>query len=224
MKTRHYQPIAAFVLCMLSIAHLFAQGNNGFPVQAKLKTEPSGLYDTKSGHFIWACCSAVAVGDLVLESPANTWQLTGVKQTKAFYHDLFKALCLATWMNTLEWHQRGLFCTWMCGLPLDETQLVLPVFGYFYGGRVCCWRWFRATVWWHCHGGEKRIGGSDGELSVDCSGSAHPELSKELQSIEQLMVCLIKLLRWSGWAKTLQRLVAIPRKLPLQENLLDQCL
>jgi len=79
--------LAALLMCFVDNTCLFAQGNNGFPVQAKVENGTiEGLYDTKTGlqYYLGIPFAKPPVGDLRWKAPQSLSNWTGVKQTKAF--------------------------------------------------------------------------------------------------------------------------------------------
>jgi len=127
--------IAVVGFWMLSLA-LFAQGNNGFPIQATVENGTiEGLYDTKSGlqTYFGVPFAKPPVGDLRWKAPqpAESWK--GVLATKVFGPRPVQAIVFGD-MNS---RSNGLSedCLYLnVWTPAKRDTKGLPVLVYFYGG------------------------------------------------------------------------------------------
>lgn len=134
MKTFYF--LTALLFCCMNNAGLFAQGNNGFPVQAKVETGTiEGLYDTKSGLqlYLGVPYAKPPVGELRWKAPQAPGSWTGVKQTKAFGPRAVQAPVF----GDMGFRSNGINedCLYLnVWTPAKRNTTGLPVLVYFYGG------------------------------------------------------------------------------------------
>lgn len=128
--------LAALLVCLADNTRLFAQGNNGFPVQAKVENGTiEGLYDTKTGlqYYLGVPFAKPPVGDLRWKAPQALGNWTGVKQTKAFGPRAIQAPVF----GDMGFRSNGISedCLYLnVWSPAKRNTSGLPVLVYFYGG------------------------------------------------------------------------------------------
>lgn len=128
--------LAALLVCLADHTRLFAQGNNGFPVQAKVENGTiEGLYDTKTGlqYYLGVPFAKPPVGDLRWKAPQALSNWTGVKQTKAFGPRAIQAPVF----GDMGFRSNGISedCLYLnVWSPAKRNTTGLPVLVYFYGG------------------------------------------------------------------------------------------
>ncbi|MBO9611252.1 MAG: carboxylesterase family protein [Dyadobacter sp.] len=133
---RTFYLLTALLLCCLKNTGLFAQGNNGFPVQTKVETGTiEGLYDTKTGLqlYLGVPFAKPPVGDLRWKAPQALANWTGVKQTKAFGPRAIQAPVF----GDMGFRSNGISedCLYLnVWTPAKRNTAGLPVLVYFYGG------------------------------------------------------------------------------------------
>lgn len=128
--------LAALLVCLTDHTRLFAQGNHGFPVQAKVENGTiEGLYDTKTGlqYYLGVPFAKPPVGDLRWKAPQALSNWTGVKQTKAFGPRAIQAPVF----GDMGFRSNGISedCLYLnVWSPAKRNTTGLPVLVYFYGG------------------------------------------------------------------------------------------
>jgi len=124
------------LLCGMNITRLFAQGNYGFPIQAKVESGViEGLYDTKTGLqvYLGVPFAKPPIGDLRWRAPQPMDKWTGVKVTKAFGPRPIQAIVFGDMSSRSTGISED--CLYLnVWTPAKRNTSGLPVLVYFYGG------------------------------------------------------------------------------------------
>lgn len=125
-----------FLLMLLSVGSVWAQGNDTFPVQTKIENGTiEGLYDTRSGLqlYLGVPFAKPPVGNLRWKAPQPPDNWTGVKHTKKFGPRPVQAIVFGDMNSRSDGISED--CLYLnVWTPAKKNTIGLPVLVYFYGG------------------------------------------------------------------------------------------
>lgn len=124
------------VIANITPSELFAQGNNGFPVQAKVEHGTiEGLYDTKLSLQLYFGIpfAKPPIGDLRWKAPQPLENWKGVKETKKFGPRPVQGIVFGDMQSRSDGISED--CLYLnVWTPARRNASGLPVLVYFYGG------------------------------------------------------------------------------------------